>query len=154
MIEEIAIVTRTGNGRVWLKSSQNDACGGCVQKASCGTAALAKLLPTRELEIDNRLGLQAGDRVRVAIDDAHLLSGSALLYLLPLLMMLGSVGLANAILPAATAAAWMPEIALSGLLLAFRTIHHLQKRLLRRVVTPIISPCQRVAEGVPKSFDV
>lgn len=141
MIEEIAIVTRTGNGRVWIKSRQNSACGGCVQQASCGTAAVAKLLPNRELEVDNPLGLQAGDQVRVAIDDAYLLSGSVLLYLLPLLLVFAAIGLASVYLPAEVADSWMPEIALTGLLLAFGAIHHLQKRLLRFVVKPIIIPC-------------
>jgi sigma-E factor negative regulatory protein RseC len=142
MIEEIAIVTRSGNGRVWVRSRQNGACCGCVQQASCGIAAFARLLPNRELEVDNPLDLQAGDQVRVAIDDAYLLSGSVLLYLLPLLLMLAGIGLANALLPAATAEAWMPEIALAGLLLAFRAIHYLQKRLLRFVVKPVITQCK------------
>jgi sigma-E factor negative regulatory protein RseC len=141
MIEAIAVVTRTGNGRIWIKSRQNSACGGCMQQASCGTAVIGKQLPNRELEVDCPLDLHVGDQVRVAIDDVQLLSGSVLLYLLPLLIMLAGVGLANALLPAATAAAWMPEIALSGLLLAFRMIHHLQKRLLRFVGKPIITPC-------------
>jgi sigma-E factor negative regulatory protein RseC len=143
MIEEIATVTRTSNGRVWIRSRQNGACGGCMQQASCGTAALAKLLPNRELEVDSPLGLQAGDQVRVEIDGAYLLSGSVLLYLLPLLIVFAAIGLANAFLPAEAADAWMPEIALAGLLLAFRAIHHWQKRLLRFGVKPVIIPCDK-----------
>lgn len=141
MIEEIAIVTRAGNGRVWIKSRQSGACGGCAQQHSCGTAAVAKLLPNREMEVDAPLGLQVGDPVRVAIDEAYVLSGSALLYLLPLSLMLAGVGLATALLPAA-AEAWMPEIALAVLLLAFRTVHRLQKRLSRFAVRPVITPCK------------
>lgn len=143
MIEEIAIVTRAEGGRVWLKSSQGSACGGCVQKASCGTAALAELAPERELEleVESLPGLQTGDSVRVAIDDAQLLFGSVLLYLLPLLIMLAGIALVKALLPAA-AEAWMPEIALAGLLSAFWGIHHLQKRLLRHAEKPVIIPCK------------
>jgi sigma-E factor negative regulatory protein RseC len=143
MIEEIAIVTRAEGGRVWLKSRQGSACGGCVQKASCGTAALAELAPERELEleVESPPGLQTGDSVRVAIDDAQLLFGSVLLYLLPLLIMLAGIALAKALLPAA-AEAWMPEIALAGLLSAFWGIHHLQKRLLRHAEKPVIIPCK------------
>jgi sigma-E factor negative regulatory protein RseC len=141
MIEEIAIVTRAEGGRVWLKSRQGSACGGCVQKASCATGALAELAPGRELEVESLPGLQVGDPVRVAIDDAQLLSGSALLYLLPLLIMLAGIALAKALLPAA-AGEWMPEIALAGLLTAFWGIHRLQKRLLRRVENPVILSCK------------
>jgi sigma-E factor negative regulatory protein RseC len=136
MIEDIAVVTRAESGRAWLRRRQNGACGGCLQQASCGTAMLGRLLPDRELEVVTSLDLQAGDRVRVTIDDAHLLSGSALLYLLPLLSMFAGVGLANALLPAEAAEAWLPEIALAGLLLAFRAVHHAQKRLLRFIVKP------------------
>jgi sigma-E factor negative regulatory protein RseC len=142
MIEEIATVTRAEGGRVWLKSSQGSACGGCVQKASCATAALAELAPGRELEVESLPGLQVGDLVRVAIDDAQLLSGSVLLYLLPLLIMLAGMALAKVLLPAAAAEAWMPEIALAGLLSAFWGIHHLQKRLLRHAEKPVIIPCK------------
>jgi sigma-E factor negative regulatory protein RseC len=138
MIEEIAIVTRAEGGRVWLKSRQGSACGGCVQKTSCTTAALAELAPGRELEVESPPGLQVGDPVRVAIGDAQLLSGSVLLYLLPLLIMLAGIALAKALLPAAAAEAWMPEIALAGLLSAFGGIHRLQKRLLRRAGKPVI----------------
>ncbi|MGR9085845.1 MAG: SoxR reducing system RseC family protein [Gammaproteobacteria bacterium] len=129
MIEAIAIVTRTGSGRVWIRSQQSGACGGCLQQSSCGTTALAGLLPSREFAVECAMKLHAGDRVRVAIDDSHLLFGSALLYLLPLLLMIAGVGLAMFFLPPPAAEAWLPEIALSGLLLAFAMIHRLQHRL-------------------------
>lgn len=130
MIEEIAIVTRTDNGRVWIKSRQAGACGGCMQQDSCGTATMAKLLPKREFPVDCAMSFQIGDEVQVAIDDSHLLFGSFLLYLLPLAVMLICVGMAGAYLPQAVADDWLPEMALTILLLTFRLIHNFQKRLL------------------------
>jgi sigma-E factor negative regulatory protein RseC len=129
MIEETAIVTRIDNGQAWIKSLQSGACGGCMQQASCGTSTLAKLLPKREFAVDYDMALQVGDKVRVAIDDSHLLLSSLLLYLLPLLIMLIGVGMANAILPASVSD-WLPEISLGLLLLAFWLIHHFQNYLL------------------------
>lgn len=126
MIEEQAIVTRVEHGQVWIKSLQSGGCGGCAQQTSCGTATLAKLLPKREFAVDCDLDLQEGDRVSVAIDNSQLLFSSLLLYLLPLLVMLAGVGLANALLPAAVAEAWLPEIALLILLLAFWLIRRFQ----------------------------
>jgi len=134
MSEETAIVTRRENGKVWIKSLQNSACGGCVQQASCGTAALAKLLPSREYSLDGGVDLNVGDKVCVDIDASTLLLGSAQLYLLPLLLMLAGVGLADRLLLPATANDWLPEIALSALLLAFALIHRLQTRLLHLFV--------------------
>lgn len=126
MIEERAIVTQAGNGRVLIKSLQGGACGGCMQQATCGTATLAKLLPKREFAVDCDLALQAGDQVVVAIDDAHLLSTSLLMYLAPLLLMLIAVGVASLALPVDVSDVWLPVIALLSLLLAFWLIHRFQ----------------------------
>jgi len=130
MIEETAVVTRIDDGRVWIKSRQNGACGGCMQQDTCGTASMANLLPKREFAVDCALRLQIGDQVRVTIDDSHLLFGSFLLYMLPLVVMLTGAGLASAYLPQAVADDWLPETALTILLLTFRLIYHFQKWLL------------------------
>jgi len=130
MIEETAVITRVDHGQVWLKSSSSGACGGCAQKSSCGTASVNKWLPKREFAVECDQTLQAGDQVRVAIDDSQLLFSSLLLYLLPLLIMFGGIGLAKLFLPPAFSDAWLPEIALALLLLAFWLIHHLQERIL------------------------
>ena len=133
MIEEQAQVTRIAAGQVWIKSLQTGGCGACAQKAGCSTATLAKLLPKREFAVDSDLDLQAGDQVVVAIDDAHLLSTSLLLYILPLLVMLAAVVVGNYALPPAIAETWLPAIALAALLLAFRLIHRFQAVFLLHV---------------------
>ncbi len=130
MIEESAIVTRVTNGQVWIKALQNGACGGCTQQSGCTSATLSKWLPKREFAVDCERVLEVGDRVTVAIDDTHLLLSSLLLYLLPLLIMLTGVGLANVFLPAAVTAEWLPEIALTILLATFWLLHQFQNLLL------------------------
>jgi sigma-E factor negative regulatory protein RseC len=126
MIEEQAIVTRIANGQVWIRSLQLSGCGGCTQKAACTSSALAKLLPNREFAVDCDMQLKAGDQVVVAIDDAHLLSTSLLLYMVPILVMLLAVGAASLILPAAIVENWLPGIALTALLTTFWLIHRFQ----------------------------
>lgn len=126
MIEEQAVVTQVSQGQVWIQRLQGGACGGCMQQATCGTATLAKLLPKREFAVECELSVQAGEQVVVAIDDAHLLSTSLLMYVLPLLAMLIVVGLASVALPAAVAEVWLPAVALVSLLLAFWLIHRFQ----------------------------
>ncbi|WNB76835.1 SoxR reducing system RseC family protein [Methylomonas koyamae] len=131
MIEEAAVVTRIGaDGRTWIKSLQTSACSGCMQQQACGTATLAKVLPKREFAVDSDITLQAGDRVVVAIDDGHLLLTSLILYLLPLLIMLGGVGLAQACLPSPHNTDYLPEIALTSLLAGFALINRCQNLLL------------------------
>ena len=130
MIEEGAIVTRLGQGQVWIKSLQGGACGGCMQQSSCGTATLSKWLPKREFAVECNQAFKVGDRVRVAIDDSHLLLSSLVLYLLPLLLMFGGIGLVQICLPESVTDAWLPEMAFSFLLAAFWLINRLQKPLL------------------------
>jgi sigma-E factor negative regulatory protein RseC len=130
MIEETAVVTRIDNNQVWIKSLQSGACGACAQHSNCGTASLSKMLPKREFAVECDHACKVGDQVRVAIDDSHLLLSSLLLYLLPLLVTLTGVGLADTVLPAGIADDWMPEIALGILLSTFWLIHKLQGPLL------------------------
>jgi len=79
------------------------------------------------------LDLHAGDQVLVAIDDAHLLSTSLLLYMLPLLVMLAAVAIGSYALPSVYTDTWLPAIALASLLLVFRLIHHFQAVFLLHV---------------------
>ena len=131
MIEEIAVVTRIDNGRIWIRGRDAGACSACLKQADCGTATLAKLLPKREFAIDGSFSCRVGDEVRVAIDDSHLMFGSILLYLLPLIVMLSGIALSSTFLPPALGADWLPEIALAILLLTFWAIHQFQRQLLR-----------------------
>ena len=130
MIEEQALVTHVQQGQVFIKSLQSGACGGCSQQTSCSTATLAKILPKREFAVDCDLDLQVGDTVRVQIDDSHLILSSILLYLLPLIVTLMVVCLANTFLPMLES--WLPEISMATLLLTFWLIHHFHSPLLVR----------------------
>lgn len=122
MIEEQAIVTRVGEGQVWIKSLQSGACGGCSQLAGCTSAAVSEILPKREFALDSDLNLQTGDCVRVQIDDSHLVLSSMLLYLLPLVVTLTVVCTANTFFPILEK--WLPEISIVTLLITFWLIHH------------------------------
>jgi sigma-E factor negative regulatory protein RseC len=133
MIEELAIVTRTAPGQVWIKRLQSGACGGCMQQSSCAGGTVAKILPKREFGVECDMALKAGDEVVVAIDDTHLLSTSLLLYVLPLLLMLLAVGLANQLLPVTLADIYLPVVALTSLLLAFWLVHRFQAVFLLHV---------------------
>lgn len=130
MIEEVALVTRIESGQVFIKSLQSGACGGCAQIAGCTSAAVAAILPKREFALDCDLNLKIGDCVRVQIDDSHLILSSLLIYLLPLIVTLTIVCLANSFLPMLET--WLPEISMATLLLTFWLIHHFHAPLLVR----------------------
>jgi sigma-E factor negative regulatory protein RseC len=142
MIEEKAIVTRIENGSVWLKGMQSGACGGCCQQSQCSTATLAKTLPKRELKLKCDLPFKVGDQVSVAIDDSHLVLGSFLLYIIPLLCMFAGVLIADALLTEAEN--WLIPISLVSLLAGFGLIKHLQPIWFVLLSTPQIFPLSPV----------
>jgi sigma-E factor negative regulatory protein RseC len=96
MIEEQAIVVDSEGGYVWVQTQRKSSCESCSVKGGCGTGVLAKVLGTKVNQIKclNNKQLKIGDQVVIGIDENALLSGSFLVYLLPLLLMLVSGGLA------------------------------------------------------------
>lgn len=95
MIEELAKVVKIENHQVWVESGQNNACGGCLQKASCTTNALGNILKKKSVPVDSNIQLKTGDEVMVAIDESLLLRASLLLYLLPLIALFTGAGIAD-----------------------------------------------------------
>lgn len=130
IIETKAIVSRIEAGQVWIRSEKTSACGSCSQKMSCAIPSVEQMLARREFKVECAFPVKIGQTLKVCIDDSHLLSIAALLYLLPLLLMFGGVFLAEFILPSAASESWLPIIALSILLLTFRLIYRCQNSLL------------------------
>jgi sigma-E factor negative regulatory protein RseC len=58
MIEELAKVVKIENHQVWVESGQNNACGGCLQKASCTTNALGNVLKKKSVPVDSNIQLK------------------------------------------------------------------------------------------------
>ena len=99
MIEEYATVVSVVDGRVLIESERSSACGQCQAKQSCGQKAISEWAASKmtQLEIDNPASIlvKTGDRVVVGIDEGSFLKVSALMYLLPLLLMVLLGGLAE-----------------------------------------------------------
>lgn len=99
MIEEHATVVSIVEGRVLIESSRSSACGQCHAKQSCGQKAISEWASSKmtQLEIENpaKILVAVGDRVVVGIDEGSFLKVSALMYLLPLLLMVLLGGLAQ-----------------------------------------------------------
>jgi sigma-E factor negative regulatory protein RseC len=141
MIEELAVVVKTENHQVWVESRQSGACAGCRQKASCSTSAIGSVVGKKAVAVDSQINLHVGDEVIVAIDEGLVLKASLLLYLLPLMAMFASAGMANWLLPDANARVelWTAGSALLGLLLSMWLISRLQKLfLLTHCARPIV----------------
>lgn len=90
MIEEIGTITAVDNDHIWVETEIKSTCGACAAKDNCGTGVVAKAFaPKKELLI-LRCSKRAsvGQKVKLGIPENHLLSASALVYMLPLLVLL------------------------------------------------------------------
>lgn len=89
MIEETAVVERVENGYIWVSpASSGSACSSCESSGSCSTSMLVSLLQgknSKTVRVDNTINAKVNDRVVLGIHPQGLLSGSALIYLLPIL---------------------------------------------------------------------
>ncbi len=115
MIEEQATVTRCEGKYVWVETQRQSSCGHCSVKNTCGTSVLAKVLgnklaTVRCLNVQHKerdadmTQLKTGDRVIIGLQESALVSGSLLIYFLPLVTMILFGGLA-----VFAAKIWLPE---------------------------------------------
>lgn len=98
LLEETVTVTQVMNGRVWLEGTRRSACGHCGVAGSCGSGALAAMLPERRVRLTMRNGFDArpGEQVVIGIDPRAIARGAALLYLKPAAAMVAAAMLASA----------------------------------------------------------
>lgn len=89
MIEEEAYVTEVADGSVWVEKASRSACSGCAQ--SCPSAIAGELFGKKSLslQIFSNLPLSRGDKVLIGVSEDVLALGSILVYLLPLLCLIG-----------------------------------------------------------------
>lgn len=82
---------RPGDDTAWVEIVPPAACEACASRKSCGTGMSGQ---PRRMEVINRVGATVGDRVQVSIKTSALLKAIFLLYLFPILCMVGG-GLAG-----------------------------------------------------------
>ena len=92
MIEERALVlSEVKHGYVRVKIQRQSACDSCQLKSGCGQSALTKLSSNKciEFNVANTINAKEGDIVALAISEKGLLSASLLMFMMPLMLMLG-----------------------------------------------------------------
>ncbi len=99
MIEEQAIVVKCDSNYIWVQTQRQSSCGHCSVKSGCGTQVLSNVLGNKATLVrcinairsqsnDQTSELKAGDTVMVGMKESALLSGSLLIYFLPLISMM------------------------------------------------------------------
>ena len=93
---EIALVTKiTSERKVQVVIKRSEACGACAAKGAC--QALGGRTKDFFLELDNPIGAQVGDTVRITVSEAAVVRASAILYLLPAVSLILFALLGNAL---------------------------------------------------------
>lgn len=144
MIEEQAVVIDREGDYIWVHTNRQSTCGHCSVSKGCGTQMLSKVLgnKTAYVRCFNSKDARIGDRVVIGITESALLSGSFLVYFLPLLGMILAGALAGQV-----SQLWWPQgmepvtiiASICGLLLGLVfSSYHTQKSSQRKRYEPVL----------------
>ncbi len=91
MIEETARVIQCQDTFAWVETNRKSACDSCAMNKGCGTGAISKVFGEKRarLKVINKINASVGDSVLIGINEAALLTGSFLVYMVPILSLLG-----------------------------------------------------------------
>lgn len=90
MVTEKAQVVAVEGDTALLQAQRQSTCGSCAVKSGCGTSVLASVVGQKvtQLKVRNTLGARPGDEVLLGMADHALVTGSLLVYMIPLVMLL------------------------------------------------------------------
>ncbi|GAB2689463.1 SoxR reducing system RseC family protein [Aliiglaciecola sp. 3_MG-2023] len=90
MIEEIGVITAVDKDHIWVETEIKSTCGGCQAQDNCGTGVVAKAFTPKKEQLILRCHHTAkvGQKVKLGVAESQLLTASAMMYLLPLLVMI------------------------------------------------------------------
>ncbi|MCP4407372.1 MAG: SoxR reducing system RseC family protein [Gammaproteobacteria bacterium] len=103
MIEEQAcVICVEAGGYAWVETQRQGTCTSCAVNKGCGTAVLAKWFENRRnrVRVLDPIDTQVGDRVVVGVHEDALVKGSLVVYMLPLICLMGMAIFGNHLLAA------------------------------------------------------
>lgn len=139
MIEERAIVTSVDGEQVFIQALNMGNCQRCAEGRGCGGGLLGRLARHRQYSIPAATqvkGLQTGDAVVVGIGGDALLRASAIVYLLPLVGMIGLGAFARLMLNAGDLL--VAGFSVTGLAAGLLIVHWKSRSLDARHFRPVI----------------
>ena len=91
MLEEEGVVLAVHGDIAEVVTQKKSACGSCAAKSGCGTSLVESLFPsrTRSFRARNEVRARKGDQVVIGLDESALQTASLLIYLVPLLGLIG-----------------------------------------------------------------
>ncbi len=90
MLEETATIVKVDEQYAWVEASSSNSCSHCSAQQGCGTASLQKWFKRKpnRLQVLNNQHLQPGDQVVIGIPEHALVTGSFMIYIIPLLALI------------------------------------------------------------------
>lgn len=87
MLEETAVVVRIEGDTAWVEAQRQSVCGACSLKNGCGSGILSTVFSRKSplVRVENSQHADVGDRVLLGLNENGLITGSAVVYLTPLL---------------------------------------------------------------------
>lgn len=98
MLKESAIVVGYQSGIAQVKCQSQSACGQCIAKTNCGTAALSELNGQRGeyvFNVETLIPLRIGQVVEIGLEENIMLYSALLMYVVPLFTLLGATLLSS-----------------------------------------------------------
>jgi sigma-E factor negative regulatory protein RseC len=87
---EEGVIIRTDRSGTWVKTLRSDACESCSSKSTCHSLGGGKEM---EVSAINLIGAKVGDRVVLKMDTLAFLKGTFLVYMVPVLLLVGGAAL-------------------------------------------------------------
>jgi sigma-E factor negative regulatory protein RseC len=97
MIEQRAKVLKVEGNNIWVDTSPQSACGSCNQRKQCSANTFENtfISERKPLQLPNTLSAQTGDWIVLGVNENALFQSVALIYLLPVVLMVTSAVIGN-----------------------------------------------------------
>ena len=91
MLETRAIVVQVQGKEALVEAGGGGGCGHCNSEKGCGSSKLTQLFCSkpRQFKVQNEANACVGDEVQIMLQGGVLLRGAVLIYVLPLVLLLG-----------------------------------------------------------------
>lgn len=99
LIIETAKVIAVEQGKATVECVSKSACASCGSAEHCGNSSLAKAFPrrTHHLQVELTESVEPGEQIELALNAKNVLHSALIIYLMPLLLLIGGAGLGKAL---------------------------------------------------------
>ncbi len=144
MIKETAVVVAVSGDEVTVEAAVKSTCNSCQAQSDCGTGVISRALAPKKqlLTLRTPVPVMVGQSVTIGLPEAGVISASLMLYVVPLLTFLVSIGLFTVVFNALGLVHELWRIPPAALItfMSYVWVSHKLKRLESGRFQPVILP--------------